>query len=248
MQKLPNKIGDWGMKYDIARAILSEAIEQIDELSKGTYGSYIKRAAANIDYEKTDTNPENEESVEKKVRRRLKGIGRAVKALGGQHRGAGNKRKQIDEADGNPAPYGYHVKKSPSGRKRYIPKTREDFDSERKKFFAKRPGGEGAYWAEINRKQKAANHANRGEIAEAIEQIDEASNLRRRMSRAYHHMASLLRRAGATPEEVRQGITGRRTPAAKSGRALLVKAMNDSRRKEAKNMPNYPYGRKGPTE
>lgn len=66
--------------------------EQLDELSKGTYGSYIKRAAANIDYEKTDTNPENEERVEKKVRRRLKGIGHAVKALGGQHHGAGNKK------------------------------------------------------------------------------------------------------------------------------------------------------------
>ena len=66
--------------------------EQLDELSKKTLGSYIKKAAADIDYERTDTNPENEERVEKKVGKRLKGIGRATDEL------VKEETEQLDEA------------------------------------------------------------------------------------------------------------------------------------------------------
>ena len=66
--------------------------EQLDELSKKTLGSYIKKAAADIDYERTDTNPENEERVEKKVRKRLRGISRATDAL------VKEDSEQLDEA------------------------------------------------------------------------------------------------------------------------------------------------------
>ena len=59
--------------------------------------------------------------------------------------------EQIDEADGNPAPYGWNVKKSPSGRKRYIPKTKEQWHKESEKFHAKNPG----HWERVKAFQKA---------------------------------------------------------------------------------------------
>lgn len=54
--------------------------------------------------------------------------------------------------------------------------------------------------------------------------------------------ASLIGRMGGSPEEVRQGITGKRTPAAKSGRALLTKARKAAERKREKD-PYFPYGK-----
>jgi hypothetical protein len=72
---------------------------QLDELSKKTYGNYIKKSAANIDYEKTDTNPENEEEVERKVRKRLKGIGRATDALVGGKKKAKKPVMEAGEAE-----------------------------------------------------------------------------------------------------------------------------------------------------
>lgn len=54
--------------------------------------------------------------------------------------------------------------------------------------------------------------------------------------------ASLIGRMGGSPEEVRQGITGKRTPAAKSGRALLTKA-HKAAEKKRKRDPDYPYGK-----
>jgi hypothetical protein len=58
--------------------------------------------------------------------------------------------ERLDEADGNPAPYGYHVKKSPSGRKRYVPKTKEEWHKEAAAFHAKNPG----HWANVERSQR----------------------------------------------------------------------------------------------
>ena len=54
--------------------------------------------------------------------------------------------------------------------------------------------------------------------------------------------ASLIGRMGGSPDEVRQGITGKRTPAAKGGRALLTKAYKDAERKREKD-PYFPYGK-----
>jgi hypothetical protein len=49
---------------------------------------------------------------------------------------------------------------------------------------------------------------------------------------------------GGNPEEVRQGITLKRTPHAKSGRKLLKKALASAEQKRSDNQPNYPYGNK----
>ena len=73
-------------------------------------------------------------------------------------------------------------------------------------------------------------------LAEAIEQIDEGRNSYAQRS------ASLIGRMGGSPEEVRQGITGKRNPAAKSGRALLTKAHKAAEKKREKD-PYYPYGK-----
>ena len=73
-------------------------------------------------------------------------------------------------------------------------------------------------------------------LSEAIEQLDEGRKTFAQRS------ASLIGRMGGSPEEVRQGITGKRTPAAKSGRALLTKAQKDAERKRERD-PNYPYGK-----
>lgn len=54
--------------------------------------------------------------------------------------------------------------------------------------------------------------------------------------------ASLIGRMGGSPEEVRQGITGKRTPAAKGGRALLNKAYKAAEKKRERD-PDYPYGK-----
>lgn len=59
--------------------------------------------------------------------------------------------EQIDEATGDPAPYGYHVKKSPSGRKRYIPKTKEEWHKESEAFHKKNPH----HWENVKRFQRA---------------------------------------------------------------------------------------------
>jgi hypothetical protein len=73
-------------------------------------------------------------------------------------------------------------------------------------------------------------------IAEAIEQLDEGRKS------WYQRSASLIGRMGGSPEEVRQGITGKRTPAAKSGRALLNKAQKAADKKMQRD-PHYPYGK-----
>ena len=73
-------------------------------------------------------------------------------------------------------------------------------------------------------------------LAEAIEQLDEGR-------KSWHQRsASLIGRMGGSPEEVRQGITGKRTPAAKSGRALLNKAQKAAEKKMQRD-PDYPYGK-----
>jgi hypothetical protein len=76
---------------------------QLNELSKKTYGNYIKKSAADIDNEKTDTNPKNEEEEEVewrkrwKVRKRLKGIGRATDALvGGKKKANKSMREDVE--------------------------------------------------------------------------------------------------------------------------------------------------------
>ena len=73
-------------------------------------------------------------------------------------------------------------------------------------------------------------------LAEAIEQLDEGRKTWHQRS------ASLIGRMGGSPEEVRQGITGKRTPAAKSGRALLNKAQKAAEKKMQRD-PDYPYGK-----
>jgi hypothetical protein len=74
-------------------------------------------------------------------------------------------------------------------------------------------------------------------LSEAIEQLDEGRKT------WYQRSASLIGRMGGSPEEVRQGITGKRTPAAKSGRALLTKAQKAAEKKERDGDPDYPYGK-----
>jgi hypothetical protein len=85
-------------------------------------------------------------------------------------------------------------------------------------------------------------------IAEALEQLDEATgtNMRRRIARGDRRLASLMGRAGASSDEIKATIGGKRTPAAKSGRAKLAGAERSARQKQSEKMPNYPYGRKGP--
>lgn len=99
------------MRYDIAREILSEAIEQLDELNKATYRSYINKAAKDIkrrsvhggfdassiyhDGRFTTGDGDDDEKENRKVDRRIKGIGRAVKALGGNAKNAKRVAKNI---------------------------------------------------------------------------------------------------------------------------------------------------------
>jgi hypothetical protein len=78
--------------------------------------------------------------------------------------------------------------------------------------------------------------AARAILSEAIEQLDEGRKTYAQRS------ASLIGRMGGSPEEVRQGITGKRTPAAKSGRALLAKAQKAAEKKMMRD-PDYPYGK-----
>lgn len=73
-------------------------------------------------------------------------------------------------------------------------------------------------------------------LSEAIEQLGEGRKTFAQRS------ASLIGRMGGSPEEVRQGITGKRTPAAKSGRALLTKAQKAAEKKRERD-PDYPYGK-----
>jgi len=85
------------MKYTQARAIVEAAIERLDELSKKTYGSYINKAAKDIKIRSVDggfnassidsdgnfttMQDDDDEKENRKVNRRIKGIGRAVKGL-----------------------------------------------------------------------------------------------------------------------------------------------------------------------
>lgn len=73
-------------------------------------------------------------------------------------------------------------------------------------------------------------------LSEAIEQLGEGRKTFAQRS------ASLIQRMGGSPEEIRQGITGKRTPAAKSGRALLTKAQKAAEKKRERD-PDYPYGK-----
>ena len=82
------------------------------------------------------------------------------------------------------------------------------------------------------------------EAAMELGLLNEASNLRRAISRFRHRDASLIQRMGGNPEEVRQGITLKRNPHAKSGRKLLKKALDNAEKKRSDNQPNYPYGNK----
>lgn len=72
--------------------------------------------------------------------------------------------ESINEATGDPAPYGYHVKKSPSGRKRYIPKTKEQWSKESKAFHKKNPH----HWENVEKFQREL-HAKYGIRESAIE-------------------------------------------------------------------------------
>ena len=56
--------------------------EQLDELSKATYGSYIKKAAKDMQDRAYDATPIAGDPEHAKIAKRVKGIGRAVKALG----------------------------------------------------------------------------------------------------------------------------------------------------------------------
>lgn len=79
-----------GAKASIdAAGAIAEAIEQLDELSKGTYGSYIKKAAKDMQDRAYDATPIAGDEQHAKIAKRVKGIGRAVKALGALPRGAG---------------------------------------------------------------------------------------------------------------------------------------------------------------
>lgn len=80
------------MKYGKARELVESVLEQLDELSKGTYGSYIKKATRDIHDRAYDATPIAGDPQHDKIRKRIRGIDRAVNALGGQHRGAGNKK------------------------------------------------------------------------------------------------------------------------------------------------------------
>lgn len=77
---------------------------------------------------------------------------------------------------------------------------------------------------------------NKSAVSEAIDQLGEGRKTFAQRS------ASLIQRMGGSPEEIRQGITGKRTPAAKSGRALLTKAQKAAERKRERD-PDYPYGK-----
>lgn len=80
-------------------------------------------------------------------------------------------------------------------------------------------------------------------LSEAIEQLDEASNLRRQRSRMAHREASLIRRAGGSQEEVRDALSGKRTPTAKSGLGLLAKAYKSAGKNRSNKDPYFPYGK-----
>lgn len=60
------------------------------------------------------------------------------------------RRPKVEPIAGNTAPYGYHVKKSPSGRKRYIPKTKEEWEKETAEFHARNPG----HWERVEKFQR----------------------------------------------------------------------------------------------
>lgn len=55
--------------------------EQLDELSKATYGSYIEKAAKDMQDRAYDATPIKGDEQHAKIAKRVKGIGRAVKAL-----------------------------------------------------------------------------------------------------------------------------------------------------------------------
>jgi len=84
------------MRYTDAREILSEAFEQLDELSPKTYASYINKAAADIGTQ-TKHNIESERGVfsgeahrfwspklrdsSRRIRNRIRGVDLATAAL-----------------------------------------------------------------------------------------------------------------------------------------------------------------------
>ena len=74
------------MRYTEARELVESALGQLDELKKSTYANYINKAAEDIRYHGYDTNPSTEGESQKKIEKRLKGIRRATKALGGRSR------------------------------------------------------------------------------------------------------------------------------------------------------------------
>ena len=89
---------------------VKEAAEQIDELSKKTLGSYIKKAAKDASERTAETTSDEYAARDtpqqrKKIRQRHQGIGKAVKSLtneelvGGQKKLDVNKNKRLDSHD-----------------------------------------------------------------------------------------------------------------------------------------------------
>ena len=60
------------------------------------------------------------------------------------------RRPKVEPIGGNTAPYGYHERVSPSGRKRYIPKTKEEWEKESAEFHARNPN----HWENIEKFQR----------------------------------------------------------------------------------------------
>ena len=69
----------------------------------------------------------------------------AIKQLGEAKR-----RPKVEPIGGNTAPYGYHERVSPSGRKRYVPKTKEEWEAESAAFDKKNPH----HWQNVERFQR----------------------------------------------------------------------------------------------
>ena len=96
--------------YGKGGKVVKEDAEQIDELSKKTLGSYIKKAAKDASERTAETTSDEYAARDtpqqrKKIRQRHQGIGKAVKSLtneelvGGQKKLDANKNKKLDSQD-----------------------------------------------------------------------------------------------------------------------------------------------------
>lgn len=217
------------MRYTEARAILSEAIEQLDELTDAEMAKLEKEHEARMaEQERTAyMSPKMRYHVDLLRKLRLAKKPRRKKV---------NEEEQLDEKKLFDPVFGHAgIDNNPKARK-FNPKTARP-NKVKKRNLEMRVGRAG--YGLSNPESRSVNDGRytlRQRIKEATEQLDEGRKTFAQRS------ASLIGRMGGSPEEVRQGITGKRTPAAKSGRALLTKAQKAAERKRERD-PDYPYGK-----